>query len=285
MAAVPVPDWTANDWVHDWCDDDDSVTLTLVRWGDDYRLDFPDLCEFILQPGQASILVNPHGELDAPTLEHLLVDQVLPRYFAHEGALMVHASAVAVGDHTALFLGKSGWGKSTLAGLLDALGYSVLSDDCVMVAMHEGRIQARATYASLRLFEDSLREAFGQLPATSPVATYTDKRRLLLPARPCNEARPIRAIYLLNDPADAVDALEIEACGALEMCMGLIRHSFQLDLTDAVRTRGLLAQASAVAAALPAFHLRYPRDYAAAPAIAAAVARHVAALPPLPPES
>lgn len=274
MSLAPVQDWTAGDWVHDWCDDDESVTLTLVRWGNEFRLDFPELCQFILQPGQSRIVVSPHCELDAATLEHLLVDQVLPRYFAHEGSLMVHASAVCAGEESVLFLGKSGWGKSTLAGLLDAQGHTVLSDDCVMVGVQEGCVQATATYASLRLFEDSLREAFGQPPATTPVATYTDKRRLPLPSRTSNTARRVRAIYLLNDPAEAVDGLEIEPCSGIDLCMGLIHHSFQLDLTDAARTRQLLAQASAVAASVPAFHLRYPRDYAKAREIANAVAHH-----------
>jgi hypothetical protein len=117
------------------------------------------------------------------------------------------------------------------------------------------------------------------------VAAYSDKRRLALPSISSNEARSVRAIYLLNDPAEAVDELEIEPCSALAMCMGLIRHSFQLDLTDATRTRSLLAQASAVAASVPAFHLRYPRDYAAAAGIATAIARHASALPTLHPES
>lgn len=279
-----VPEWTRQDWVHDWCDDEESVTLTLARWDSDFRLDFPDLCEFILQPRLGAILVRPRCELDAATIEHLLVDQVLPRYLAHEGRLLVHASAVTSSNGCVLFLGKSGWGKSTLAGLLDRLGHGLLSDDCVIVDTEPGQVVAMATYPSLRLNRDSLAQAFNNAPASKEVATYTSKRRLALPPRPLKSAAHVEAIYLINDPAHSPASCDIRPLNAADLCMALIHHSFQLDITDTERTRQQLEKASLVARSVPAYALGYPRDFAQASAVASIVSRHVGLLPRQPSE-
>lgn len=279
MAEPCPPEWTAQDWVHDWSDPDDSVSLTLARYGDDYRLDFPDLCEFILIPREHRILVNPRMPLDAPTLEHLLVDQVLPRYLAHEGSLLMHASAVLVDDAVVLFLGKSGWGKSTLAGLFDQRGLPLLSDDCVMLDAGPHGVSALPTYASLRLHEDSLGQAFAEPPATSAVALYTSKRRLPMSTRGNAEPMPVRAIYFVNDPATAPATISMTAYSPAVACMALIRHAFQLDVTDRTRTATLLAQAGDVARAVPAFQLDYPRDFTTSGDLVDSILRHVTSLP------
>ncbi len=72
-------------WLHHWIDDDE-VVLSMARQGPDYFLRFPDLADFLLEPDASRItVVHRNVDTDDATLEHLLIDQVLPRYLAHEG--------------------------------------------------------------------------------------------------------------------------------------------------------------------------------------------------------
>lgn len=272
-------------WQHHWRDGDD-VVLSLARAGGDYWLRFPDLADFLLQLGANKVLAWPEVGTDAPTLEHLLVDQVLPRLLAHKSRLMVHGSALAIGGRHALFIGSSGWGKSTLAGLLEREGNTLLSDDCVELIAKGDRHQALPTYPSLRLYADSLDQLFPGIDAAAQVASYTDKRRV--PQHAAARAglggptSLVDALYVLGDPALATEATTITPLRPSQTCQALIQHSFRLDLGDRDANAAHFAQCSAAARALPAFSLSYPRDYALGPTLARDIRNHLSQLPPAP---
>lgn len=267
-------------WCHHWRDSDE-VVLSLARQGSTYWLRVPDLGSYLLQLDPPRILISPDAaSLDPATLEHQLVDQILPRLLAQLGELLVHASALTINGRNALFLGPSGWGKSTLAGLLQRRGHTVLSDDCVQVNPEGERFNAIPTYPSLRLFPDSLDAVFPDLVETTPVANYTEKRRVPMPP-PTDVVGgvPIEVLYLLGDPAKADGSIRISPLRPAEICLSLIRHSFRLDLSDRVATVRHLDRCSAIARAVPAFRIDYPRDFALHDEIEQAITRHLTGLP------
>lgn len=268
------------EWSHHWLDEDE-VVLSLAYAGPDYWLRVPGLADFLLQLDPPRILISPEAAaLDPATLEHQLVDQILPRLLAQLGELLVHASALKINGRHALFLGPSGWGKSTLAGLLQQRGHHVLSDDCVQVNPAGERFNAIPTYPSLRLYPDSLQAVFPDLVETMPVANYTQKRRVPM-APPAHVAGgvPIDALYLLGDPADADGNIHVSPLRPAEICLALIRHSFRLDLKDRVASARHLERCSAIARSVPAFRLDYPRDYGLHDELEQAICQHLAALP------
>lgn len=267
-------------WCHHWRDRDD-VVLSLARQGTDYWLRFPHQADFLLQIEAGRILVVADTPADQDTLEHLLVDQVLPRFLAHRAQLVVHASAATIGRHHALFLGPSGWGKSTLAGLLQRHGHTVTSDDCVQLRRAHGRYQALATYPSLRLYSDSLGALFPGEPETSPVASYTEKMRVSLHLPDgFGQAVTVDALYLLGDPAEAGDDPRIAPMSPSQTCQALIAHSFRLDMGNREGNAAHFARCAAVVNAVPAFRLDYRRDFEQSGALVDAIARHVSGLPP-----
>jgi hypothetical protein len=267
-------------WQHHWRDGDD-VVLSLARDGADYWLRFPDLADFLLQTGPCRVLAWPEADTDATTLEHLLVDQVLPRLLAHRHRLMVHGSALAIGARHALFVGASGWGKSTLAGLLEREGHVLHSDDCVELSAEGGRHVALSTYPSLRLNADSLEALFPSTQSSSPVAAYSEKRRVPQPSETAAPAAtPVDALYVLCDPADAGEHTHIQPLSPAQACQALIRHSFRLDLGDRAANAAHFAQCSAAARAIPAFSLSYPRDYALGNRLVRDILDHLSQLPP-----
>jgi len=271
------------DWLHHWLQPNGTATLSLAAQDHGYRLRFPGLCDFLVDADARRIRAEPVEGLDPGTLEHLVVDQLLPRVLAHQGALVAHASVVLVEGRAILFLGHSGWGKSTLAGLLHGTGRRLLSDDCALLVAAASATHVIPTYPSLRLFGDSIGQTLGAEATTSPVSAYSPKQRLTVTlgtAHRDGQAWPLQAIYLLNDPARPARGISITPLPPALACMALVEHSFRLDLASTAHTAALLAQAAAVLRHVPAFTLRYPRDYTASPVLLDTLVSHAASLAP-----
>jgi len=75
---------------------------------------------------------------------------------AHQrGCLVLHASAVSVGDTAAIFLGPCGAGKSTTAAAFHAAGYDILEDDVVAIEFENGTPTVLPGVPQLRLRPDA----------------------------------------------------------------------------------------------------------------------------------
>ncbi len=273
LCAPSEPAW--QDWLHEWKEADDTVTLGIALHHSGFLLRFTELCDFILDTSQRCISVLPHEQLDDHTIEHLLVDQVLPRFLAHEGHLLLHASAVNVQGRTVLFLGKSGWGKSTLAALFHQAGNQLYSDDCVQLKQEQTEWLALPTYPSLRLFEDSIENNFPANFLSSPVSDYSDKQRITLPSKPETKAPALHAMYFLSDPKNTYTQTEISTMRPGAVCIELIERSFRLDLSNRVQSQQLMKVAAALTQSVPAYRLCYPHDFDNNPHLLATLIQHI----------
>lgn len=265
------PDRLPN-WRHRWCDEDDGVSLQVAALEESqgqqsatrYLLRAPDQCDFILDPNVGTIEVDPEAGLANHTLEHLLLDQVIPRLLAGRGHLVIHASLVRFGTQTVAFLGRSGWGKSTLAALLHRHGLTALCDDCTLLEQRGGTVFAIPSYPGLRLYEDSITQALVDDLTSGPVADYSDKQRIIGLELPPDllEPQPLAAICLLDDPKHGTDTLSLKPASAAAACMALIEHGFRLDPSDPAQSVQQLRQASEAAHAVPMLLLHHPHDFA-----------------------
>lgn len=259
----------APEWLHFWREGDGSTTLQVARapgagpQSDRRLLRAPGQCDFLIDPDAGTIAVDGKVGLDVHTLEHLLLDQALPRLLAARGHLMAHASLVQIGAHCVAFLGRSGWGKSTLAGLLHRRGFTALCDDCARLDLSAGMVLATPAYPGMRLYADSIAQAFEDSPDTTPVADYSAKQRViglrLLPEQLA--PRPLAALYLLDAPDQGITTPTLEPLTRAVSCMALVEHGFRLDPTVASATAQVLRQASGIADVIPTHRLRYPRDF------------------------
>lgn len=273
-------------WRHAWLNEDGSVALQLAicrarKAGASkrYLLNFPEQGEFLLDPASRSIQIDVPSTIPENTIEHLLLDQAIPRLLAGRGHLVVHASIVRCGTRTVAFLGRSGWGKSTLAALLHEKGYPAICDDCALLEPHVEQILATPSYPGLRLHTDSIQHTLGSATAgTVAVSDYSSKQRIIDIGTPAAllDPQPLAAIYLLGDPTQAPDLLSIEPINEADACIALIEHSFRLDPTDPAETVQQLAHASAVTRTTPMFTLRYKRDFSRQNEIIERVLQHQA---------
>jgi hypothetical protein len=247
-------------WDHHWRSRDGGVLLSCARDGDAYRLGMPGLATFLIDGGGGAITCSPHETLPPGTLEHLLIDQVLPRVLTHQGRLVIHAGCVATPRGAIGFLGDSGAGKSTLCAEFARAGHPLLGDDGILVRGTAATgFEALATYPGLRLLPDPLVHLFDERAGAAPVAHYTEKRRLDRNSGDFTLAtgpEPLRALYLLV----VGTTLEIDAVPERDAFMALVRASFQLHLDDEARSRGLFERIGALLDAVPVRRLSYPRE-------------------------
>ncbi len=247
-------------------------TLFVMRFG--------ELCEFELHVSRRVVVVRTGSTADAATIEHLLVDQVLPKVAAHLGELVLHASMVGIGDRLILFVGASGWGKSTLGAQLFREGATLHADDCVLVRPRGARATAFPAYAGLRLWSDSAaRFSWSGIAAPQAMASYSEKLRVSLPAATVEcPASPLSAVYCLDDPGNTIDENAIVELGGGEACLALISNSFQLDPSDRSAIARRLERAAALARSTPIFRLRHRRDYAELGRVSELIRTHIAGL-------
>ena len=271
------PDWTVNllagtgtekrfEWFHSWKTADGEVCMTAARENGCYVLGFPGLACFTIDFAARQVGALPLGECARETLAHLLLDQVLPRAVCHQGRMVVHASAIALADGQAIaFTGVSGRGKSTLAAAFFRAGYRLLSDDCLLLEKRAGTVYAVPAYPTVRLWADSAEhlfpaEAQGDL-RISRMAHYTSKNVIRPPDSPATgEALPLRALYLLDNPAPD-EKVHIQQTGGMAAIMALVEAQFALDVVDKEAIQRGFAAVRAVARHVPVYRLVYPRSY------------------------
>jgi hypothetical protein len=276
LLAAPPREPSKTDWVHHWPSEDGGMSLALLREEDSFLLRFIGLADFVIAADGLQIEAWPAPSTGAETLEHLLLDQVLPRILARQGQLVSHAGAVRVGDQAIAFIGNSGSGKSTLTASFHAAGYSVLCDDGLVLTFEGGATLALPTYPGLRLSPGSIAGLYAQAPASTSMAHYSSKRRLILKDIASNGTvpLPLASLYVLWSKSDADDAgISLGRLSRGAACMAIIGNSFQLDITDRRSLANAFANASRIAEHLPVFSLCFPHDFACLPELHEAILR------------
>lgn len=201
------------------------------------------------------------------TLEHLVLDLVLPRLIAVDGSLVLHGALVQSRSGAAFgIIGDSGMGKSSMAGSFHSRGLGLMSDDAIVISHSAGRCEAKGIYPSLRLLPDALENIFPTRQDTKIMADYSDKRRVPFDAGP--DSAPLVALFNLAEPADRISTARLAPAAA---CMAVVANSFALDASDLIETRRRFVQATNLVGTVPVFDLHYPRDFKALPDVHAEI--------------
>jgi hypothetical protein len=261
----------------EWANYDGVVVCWCERRADDYLLVFPGNASFLVtMDGEISCLL--HAGSDMQMLRHLLLNQVIPRYLATSGHLVLHASAVTLeSGHTVAFLGSSGFGKSTLASSFHRHGAQLIDDDTILLELGEQQVTAIGGFPGIRLFPDSVRAVFDEGAGFTHYTPYTDKQQLLLQddsESSLIEPHKLDALFLLFDPSheELGDDVLIEPVSGSNAMMAMIQSAFSLDPSDRKTiTRNFRNIGQTISECLDVFSLRYPRDHDRLPEVREAV--------------
>jgi hypothetical protein len=226
-----------SDWFMKWHLPSGEMWLSFAKVDGGYLLRFNELADFLVNNDGNEIVFTPKHDVPTNTIQHLLLDQVIPLVINLKGGEAIHASAVLMHFGVLAFAGPTWSGKSTVAGNFLKLGYPLLSDDCLVLMEKDGGIYAVPAYPGLRLWKDSVSCLFGDNGTHESVAHYTEKLRLDFKNRPttfCSEPKLLKRLYTIADSSEAKRKpdIVIEPLSPQESFMALVRCAFRLDITD-----------------------------------------------------
>ena len=248
----------------EWRNADDALVCWCERKGDEYLFVFEGFAAFHIS-AEGIISCFQLKRATPQLLRHLLLNQIIPRYLATIGRMVLHAGAVTLKNgKTIAFLGNSGFGKSTLVSSFHRHGARLINDDCIMLENSESGVTAIGGLAGIRLFPDSVNAVFTEAAGFTNYTPSTDKQQLYLKdqadaglSRPC----VLDAMFLLNDPQEEpVDMVTVEPVPGSKAMMAIIYSAFSLDPSDRKTIAGNFKNAGRVISEhLPCFSLQYPR--------------------------
>jgi hypothetical protein len=157
-------------------------------------IDVPNIARYRISQGDM-IVIDPYPAADNLSIRLFLLSSVLGTLFHQRRALPLRASSVATPNGAVVIAGQSGIGKSTLAAVLDARGWGLLSDDITLVRLNDaGQPLIVPGYPQIGLWKDVVEEL--GLPATNRLRPSLEK--YALPAAHFHaEPLPLKAIYTL----------------------------------------------------------------------------------------
>ena len=252
------PEVTYGEAVHHWRSGDD-LELSCFGAGEWFRLELPGEIVTHIDTRNRHIYYEAAAGVEAHTLRHFLIDQALPRLLGHLGAMIVHGACVTDGSRSLVFLGETGAGKSTLCGSFAADGWTVLSDDCLLLEP-ENPPRVHGAYGGIRLWPDSLEHLGLEKQAMGLMTGGSDKTRVRLAAPGLSGGYPLNMAVVLK----ASESLGLGRLTASQAVMALVAGSFNLDPGDSLLSRNKLRRyAELIENGLTIHSCHYPRDFRA----------------------
>ncbi len=188
---------------------------------DSLHFRIPGTAGFLVSGGR-EIVVEPEGGADEDGIRLFLLGSAFGALLFQRGHLVLHGSAVRVGDDCLVCVGRSGAGKSTLSAGFMKRGHQILSDDVIPV---DGSGRAIPSFPRIKLWQD----------ATDLLGITTDRLRRIRPGvekfdyplreRFAGRPLPIQWIYVL-DSHDKPDVL-IEPIDGMKRLHPLREHTYR----------------------------------------------------------
>jgi hypothetical protein len=200
------------------------------------RINFIDGTEFWLDRGLATLWAHWPEQCSLPDTLSYLLGPVFGLLLRLRGVICLHASAVSIEDHCAVFVGSEGSGKSTTAAAFAREGFAVASDDIVGLVEHGNEFEVLPAYPLVNLWPNSVKLLYGSPEALPLLSPGWDKRGLALgeAGGPRFEERqlPLGTVYVFGDKcAEAPD--NIEAISKKTALMTLVGNTYAANFLDA----------------------------------------------------
>lgn len=241
--------------------------------GSDY-LRWSGLFEFLISADGRRISCHSLDGASRETFYTYLLGQALSFALLKRGVEPLHSTAVVIDGEAAGFVGDCGAGKSSLGAAFLRAGYSLLTDDLLVVTPKGGQLIASPGPPRIKLFPEIAKALLGDLATGAPMNPETSKLIVSLPAGlSAHAATPLRALYVLRPPTPGIDGgrIMIRSFPQRRACLELIANTFNPVVVERDRLRRQFALAARLAVGVPIKSLSYPRDLSRLPAVLEAV--------------
>jgi hypothetical protein len=234
---------------------------------------WPEVGAFLARQG-TEVVYEPAPDVDERIIPFPLLGIVISAILLQRGVLVLHASAVSIGDTAVSFMGARGMGKSSIAAALYARGHTLLTDDLVALTQTDGCLtMLQPGYPQLKLMPDMAERFFGNEEVDFQFNGHGK--------RVCNALRSfspepvlVRCIYSLSvDPVLAISPLRPD-----EAMLELLRQSYVArvfgDFPSKTDAANHFRQCAEVARSVPVFRLQRPGSPGLPDQLAQAVEAH-----------
>ena len=249
--------------------------MAFYRRGSDYLVRFNGLVDFEISSTGTEVITHTVPGVSSHTIEHLYQNQALPLALSLQKKLVLHGSAVEIGDRAVAFLAESGRGKSTLAASFSSNGFRFLTDDGLLIDKMDDGYIIRPSHPSIRLWDDS-REAIAHSSSlAAPPIDYNAKARILADEKFqfCAEDRPLGHVYFLGDGSSA--DISITDVSSQQAVIEMLKHCFLLGVDEREILTHNFQRLAELSRSPIFFRLDYPRRYDILDQVREAVVKHV----------
>jgi hypothetical protein len=218
--------WTDSELLHHGAE-----RLTVWDRATDVVFWYHDLARFYcdVSAPRAEIVVDAQPSVPAPTIRHLLIDNVIPHLIARSGAPVLHGAGVVVDGQALVILGKSAVGKSTLSVAFARTGGALIADDTVVIDSTSRGLVAQPGYPSARLSKRTARALLGDGEDGRPFTHYSPKLRFSNGINFAADAVPVRGVVGVDRSSTKVAAgttiTTIQGHAACAMLVDALRFS------------------------------------------------------------
>jgi hypothetical protein len=263
-------------WFMNWTLPGGEKWLSCAKTDEGYLLRFNELADFTIDRIGSEIACMPRPGIPEDTIQHLLLDQVIPLVINLRGGEALHASAILTSHGVVAFAGPAGSGKSTITGSLMKMGYPFVSDDCLTLQEKDQTIFSIPAYPGLRLWDDAQEHLFGEKGNKKSVAHYTSKLRVDIEEGAesySSEPKPFVRLYDIvnSSETDETSDIVIERLSPRDSFMALVRCAFRLDITDQNMLTRQFHFLKKVTSSISVFRLSFPRNFRFLPDVQKAI--------------
>lgn len=209
--------------------------------------------------GGFEVIIEPEPGVPDEDLQPFLTGPVLSVLLHQRGFLVLHASAVVIGDAAVAFLGAKGDGKSTLAAHFQVRGHRLIGDDIVPIRLEDNRPVVAGGFPRIKLYNDSI-AAVGANPNDFPVIhRFVEKRSFRYLDRFSTEPISLHSLYVLCDAED----VGLEKLGDAAAFIEITRHTYVNRFLKALKAESRhFRQCRQLLSKLPVWRIDRPRDFA-----------------------
>lgn len=190
--------------------EDKEYDISLHKSTEGYHLSINGIAEFFISiDGYHIYLLKSLVDKNSHTLLSAFTGPALILALSLNNIFCIHASCIRYEGRTALFIGKSGVGKSTIVSKIYSGNKNVIriSDDIIPIRLEGSSVFALARFPQLKL---------------DPDEQYPEQ---------LDEEVPVSEIYIL-DKQDKVDEYDITECTPMELAENLIKQTISSVLFD-----------------------------------------------------
>lgn len=208
-----------------------------------YRLRVPGIVDMLVSDGRKIeyVMLGDSGD-DAAAF---IASTGLGALLHQREDVVMHASAVQVGDGAALFCGPSGAGKSTIAAALVERGYPLVNDDFCALREQAGRIMLFPDGRQHKLWQEAVDSLSVGERVGKPVRPALKKFYVAPRLVTGNESPlPVAAIYALKEDR-RVKAATISALNLVDAARAVRRNAYRPMLTRLMGQQQLYFQMTA----------------------------------------